>query len=313
MFDLGKKIIVIESSHRKVTNPRKGTTGYVSSCYGIRSFFNHNLCAMLCEIYFVKYGFEKQQRLEKRTVIAVVPIINRKRSDNVCQQIKTVKSKLIFESGLDTLNDIRAHFSMAIITPVVMLAPLEYDNTNLLTCHYKEFKAWVECHTSNDEFISYLNSSMQSGHYKNSNMPLLGNTSTWEILIKMKSKRSHRDSVIKLWYENSEVRQEAIKTLQAITTMWQRRKIKSITDEIHDCMMEDISHQNPDVQEVYVTICLYLFSDQIRSNFYDICSDIGTKAISDITEDIESIVLEYSAISTTVWKSGKHSRQSIAD
>ena len=135
MFIPGSKVIVLESSVKNGTGPKRGSIGYVSDISRSLSFevYNKfNVLAKQCTINFTRYGFEEHNRRERTKIICLFPCTELKHALNL--------TKVKMEKHRKELNDM---LHVAVNVPMTLTAPY-FDCENLLTCNDNEFIAWVD-------------------------------------------------------------------------------------------------------------------------------------------------------------------------
>jgi hypothetical protein len=288
MFEPGTKVILVESSLHKTIGPRKGSIGYISNCSFTRAiptitegFGSFSVIASLCEIIFIRFGFEEHGRIERKHVISVFPLLkngklfnrdNKKEPNtdcsiekhvkDLCNMISSQKDSYLWENVRDTCE-------VSSSVPVVLIAPLSYDTTDLTTCKDVEFRAWVTSYLNNVSVSKFVDSTKQSRHYTNYNDTDLSKPKTWEHLYLLTSDKDYRYGHVKHNFMGVEERKECILLVRKIISTLSHAKlkqIKKIIEEIPSICSYDFTVACYDVVGPYVynRVAMPLFIDAIK-------------------------------------------------
>lgn len=138
MFTPGTPIVVINSALKDGIGPRKGSLGYV--IYNNEStVFESNYVAKCVTVAFHRFGFEQKHRYEKRLVVNLLPLTGA--DANPKQEL--IALQRLFDNPTQ-LPKIQAEISHKIGKATVMLmAPLLYNNVNLLECDSNTLDIWI--------------------------------------------------------------------------------------------------------------------------------------------------------------------------
>jgi len=169
MFDLGMQIVVLASNKRKNTGFRKGSVGFASTCLKSNTFGQYGFVATVNEIFFSRYGFELKDRVEKKIIVSIFPMIKPDQGDIETQVMSLIK-RINSPKSYHIWDNIRNYFGLTKNVPVAFAVPLNYKRINLVNCSDNEFKAWINSIFRNSNFISWLNGLMATNHFVNSNM-----------------------------------------------------------------------------------------------------------------------------------------------
>lgn len=147
MFIPGTRVMVVSSSITKkkkdIIGPRFGSIGYTSCCLNavrIREF-EAIVCPM--DIFFVRYGFEKKPRIERKVVLGVFPAKSVRQHKDLSKFIPEFMDKNKNFQRQACL-DINAAADREVITEnttVVLLAKCP-SFIDLLSCNDAEFEGW---------------------------------------------------------------------------------------------------------------------------------------------------------------------------
>lgn len=137
MYCTSTKVVVIGTNIKRKAGPRIGSLGYISQISkGIRYPDLANTIAYNAVVWFIRYGYEKKSRLEKKRVVVVVPEIN---LNNNCRKI--------LNKNISALNSLDIAYPILIVSPTT-----EYLNTE------NEFCAKVISKLTSVAFIDFANS-----------------------------------------------------------------------------------------------------------------------------------------------------------
>ena len=315
MFDPGTKIILVESSLHKTVGPRKGSIGYISNCYDTRTFnlikegFDYvSVIASLCEVLFIRFGFEERGRMERKTIIALFPIFKSggvkkaknkenelnpiKSMANLCQLITSQKDSYLWEN-------IKANYETSPSIPVVVASPLNYDNTDLTMCDDIEFKAWILSYMTNTIMSKLVRGTRQSGHFSKSNDNELSSKGTWDELQLFIDDRSYRGDCVNRWASSAEARAKSISLIRKIMAVQSRSFMKKAMEDINNIHNIDMHDY---VTTIYNTICPYMYNKLVMSLFAKLCYNFNVPEISATIGEIEAIISECTALSDSMLK-----------
>jgi len=247
MFESGTKIITVESSLHKTVGPRKGSIGYVSNHYDTMVFnlmtneFNSfDIVSSLCEVFFIRFGFEKHGRLERKTVISVFPILKKETKDRSPEAKKCVrdlsdiinsqKNNYLWENVRSNYNDVTSS------VPIVLATPLSYDPTDLRKCTEPEFKGWINSYLTSYPLIRFVAKTMESGHFTKYNDEEFSSAKTWENIALITSDRAYRKECIRDWAHSIETRKIGIDFIRKLIAIQSRHHMDSLIKLINNTM-----------------------------------------------------------------------------
>jgi hypothetical protein len=290
MFEPGTKVILVESSLHKTIGPRKGSIGYVSNCSFTRTipaitegFGSFNVVASLCEIVFIRFGFEEHGRVERKHVISIFPLIkngnlfnkdNKKETikESICgidKHVKDLCNMIASQKDSYLWENIRDNCEVSSSVPVALIVPLSYDTTDLTTCKDVEFKAWITSYLNSIPISKFVDSTGKSSHYTNYNDSILNKSETWGHLHLLTSDRDYRHDYIRNHLMGIEERKECILLVRKIIATLSHvklKRIKAIIEEIPSICSYDFTVACYDVigPYVYNRVAMSLFIDAIK-------------------------------------------------
>lgn len=173
MFTPGSKIAVIESSCERRLGPKKGSIGYVTSSRNVVIYPMKNYVVTAAEVgvYFTRYGFERKERQERKTIVALLPLkkvlpAEKEGLRAACvDAVERTKYFIRDRSALDSLFKFKgSHGSNRLVdmlctgrkTPVVVAAPVSCAGDNPVTMTDIEFSAWLSSHIFNKAFSTFI-------------------------------------------------------------------------------------------------------------------------------------------------------------
>ena len=317
MFEPGTKVILAESSLHKTIGPRKGSIGYVSNCSFTRAittitegFGSFNVVASLCEIVFIRFGFEEHGRMERKSVISVFPIIKNGRllnSDNkkeinseIPKQIKDLCRMISTQRDFHLWENVRDVCEVSSNVPVALVIPLNYDITDLTTCNDLEFKAWITSYLNSISLIKFINNTGQSLHYTNYNDVELNKSETWDYLYRLVNDREFRADCIRQYSGGIEEKKKGILLMRRIISALSRAKLKKIRR-----IVEDTRHMisNDFTLAFYDTVGPYLHNKVAMLLFDKMLRHFAESETARISDDLSSVMTECFSISNSMLRS----------
>lgn len=323
MFESGTKVILVESSLQKTIGPRKGSIGYVSNCTNTRivpvtteGFGSFSVVASLCDVIFIRFGFEEHGRMERKSVISIFPLIkngrlfngkdNKKEIDkkstigidkhikDLCSMISSQKDSYLWE-GIRDACDVSSN------VPIALVTPLNYDVTNLTTCENIEFKAWVTSYLSSIYVANFVNSTVQSRHFTNYNDVELKKSETWDYLHILTSDRGFRTDYIRNHYAGIDERKECILLIRRIISTLSHTRLKGIRRVIGDIpSMATFDF----VACCYDTVGPYLYDKVAIALLYQVLRDYpNNPGMVMVAEDIINTITECLSLSDDMLRS----------
>jgi hypothetical protein len=303
MFDPGTKIILLDSSHQKTIGPRKGSIGYVSNCSDTRvfnligdDFEPFNIVSTFCEVFFIRYGFEEKNRLEKKHIISIIPVLKRNNNNelNVAKIIKNFRNQI---NSSQLWNSLRECYNASVSVPIVLATPLSCDRTDLLTCNELEFKAWTNSHANNVKMERFINGTLLSTHFNKYKDPEFNYMGIWEDLRYITIDKTYRANYIKTWMDNIDGRKDCISIIRKLISTQSKiniRKIIEINKEVQIVGM----YEFPTI--IYGTIVPFLYNKAIFNSFINMCYGWEVDEITLVIKDIESLVSECLLLSNSM-------------
>ncbi len=314
MFDPGTKIILIESSLHKTVGPRKGSIGYISNCYNTRTlqlmtekFNSISVVASICEVMFIRFGFEERGRIERKTIISVIPILKRENQKKIKEEEATGVVECI-ANFRDMLNSpksgylwesIRDNFEVASSLPIVLATPVSYDPTDLATCDNIEFRAWITAHLTSSSMRRFVSKSLQSSHFTKYNDPELRSIQVWSDLDRMTGDRTQRGEYIRIWTENVDTKRKAITFIRKLLSAQCRYNMKQAMFSMDNLAFMGMQDHTV---TMYDTIGPYLYNKIIVAIFTDICLKLNVPEITVAVEDLETTISTCLSLSDNMLK-----------
>lgn len=289
MFGLGSKIILVSSSVEKSAGPRRGSVGFFCQSRSSRVFLNHSICASYSDVVFVKYGFEKKHRLEKKQVINIFPIIRRELGEDIEQQVINTATKIAGKnSDAGAQSTIRAYFDAPPTTPIVMATPYGCYG-NLLEGNRTEARGWVEAILSNQSFALFVHHALNSRHYTRSSMSLLQHSLTWEAVRTMIMDRDYRKSRLDLYSKEPKLLLQTIQILRSMVVMMERKPISTFANNVYGSFMGMNLHKPIDAERAYHLIMENIFNTVVRDILVELAASTSSSSLLKFLEDIKSV------------------------
>lgn len=318
MFEPGTKVILVESSLHKATGPRKGSIGYVSNCSfthaiptAVEGLGTFNVVASLCEILFIRFGFEEHSRIERKNVISVFPLIkngrlfdkgsgNKKEIDkdrysidknikDFCSMIATQKESYLWEN-------VRCSCEVSSSVPITLATPINYDTTDLTTCKEVEFRAWVISYLNNLSMYKFIDNSIKSLHYTNYNDADLHRPEIWNHLQSLTNDRDYRQDYINSHSVGPEERKECILLIRKLMSTISRLRLKNIKRSVEEipvvCSYDFLN-------ACYNIIGPYLYNNVAISLFINIIKRTNSPNIAD---EMTSTITECMSLSDSMFQ-----------
>ena len=318
MFEPGTKVILVESSLHKTVGPRKGSIGYVSNSLHTRiipiiteEFASFNVVASLCEIIFIRFGFEERGRAERKTVISLFPVIKNGRMldknnknekekinfdvkeqvEDFCRMIASPKEAYLWEKARDA-------YDVSNNVPIVLATPISYDTTNLKTCDELEFKTWVTSHLISVPFIKIVSKTIQSLHFTKYNDGALGDSDMWDYLHRLTNDREFRGG----WIQKSvEEREKCILLIRKLVAVILHNRAIKVAKGIGELQFVE-PHSLTMV--VYDTIGPYMYNKVATSLLTRMSLEFyWPEDAKKVVEDLNAVVSECLSLSDNMLRS----------
>jgi hypothetical protein len=289
MFEVGTKIRLLASSCERTTGPRRGSTGYVSSILGSVVLEQLSLCASLTEVVFFRYGFETKERVEKKSVVLVFPIISKEGKGDVHQQVKAISDKVLGRGGNEWKEPLMSYFDCSNSTTMALAAPVQISVCSLADCSKSEFAAWVDSLLNSQELTMFLHEASAHRHYTNSNFPGLNRTSTWDTLRHMSLDRSYKLARVDNWLKDSTTRETSIRALRAVTIMSGAREFKSKRDALAQAFLGIQLKKPIEPGRFYEYTQMILMRKALVDSLAEMARQLDSKYLLSYTEDLEAV------------------------
>lgn len=143
MFDLGAKVTVLASTQKTGAGPRKGSIGHI---VGIEDGYliDQTMFSTSCTVHFNRFGFEQKPRSETRTVMNLLHLINNSGEADIPKQINTFHTFFNSAKFDEVIPRILDPIQANISTPIVVMAPYNEIDDDMLTCSNLEFELWAK-------------------------------------------------------------------------------------------------------------------------------------------------------------------------
>lgn len=161
MIKTGTKVIVLSSSCRKKTGPRKGSIGFISQVRQHGSEISYvekgDVFVNLTKVVFTRYGFESKERMELKYFINVFPTFLERRTmnmpllENSVDIMKTDQHSVhYFKQRLSDMYGKAATTAYSgIIMPII-------TTDNIMDLSSNDFNAWLYSILRDQVFISLV-------------------------------------------------------------------------------------------------------------------------------------------------------------
>ena len=241
MFIPGTKIVVLASTKCHGLGPRLGSVGFVQECSDKQSVSNFigtfGALVTLNNVIFTRFGFETKERLERKRVILVFPVLTNTEKIPANGQIKHFV-KVIGSKKKNQISRLCLHkrFNVPQNTPVMLAAPSSL-NKNLVKASSSEFTAWFESHIKTAEFFSWLTEAVLSRHYTNFNMPQI-NRNSLELFVSLITNKTVKDAYIEDVVHSEDRRHSVINTVQPMLVTSNKYFLRKVYEEILRSLIE---------------------------------------------------------------------------
>lgn len=232
MFDTGTRVMVLDSSFKGKTGPKKGSVGYSMSLdlFGSGSVFDSEMFwfITLHQVFFVRYGFEKKKRNESKFFINIFPYVTLNDSSKTKNLSDLVDSRLkdvcVFNSENKHLYDkirytVTSQFGKKHVHTGI-LAPMPHRFENIIKEEPHNFAAWIECFAKSKSFYTVL-SRMINNFGKVSKVLNAGDLTTLKHVI---DNASEKDAWLDAAKDNPDMRRNIVKTIQKVRIIGDRQK-----------------------------------------------------------------------------------------
>jgi hypothetical protein len=295
MFDVGTKIILIDSSHQKTTGPRKGSIGYIVNCSDFSVNDAIHAVTTICDVYFIRYGFEKHTRIERRSIISIIPILTHNPKETAYDQIKAMCSKLNSEELMKLARAKYDHLLNAVIT---MACPLTQAGADLITCEPNEFKAWILSHLENNAFENFIHNCFQSKHYTKYIDNGIGSSETWNTIIETFMLDKHgRNAFMDSILESDDARKRFINIFRMIAISCSNNRTRNKIG------LGDFSPIRQDRLTLYRLICSSIFNKSMLRLYKATYMGMESDKAKSVVLDIEGIIQAYHQLANELPKS----------
>lgn len=259
MFNSGTKIKLIASSCNKKTGPRKGSVGYITELYHLRTRIRgRTIFAIPATCRFTRYGNERKCRAETKSILAILPVVHNNDAED---SIKTIISTIGPEKYVSKWNTIRSGVSIATTIPIVLAAPMYTPGLDLMTCAHEELQCWLENKILS---LSSFTSRAKGTHYLSKE----GTSGITEYdlssLREMTVSKQLRHVLLEKMCNSPTARNKWIKILLMLSIMSDRSDHEIISDDLRtssDNLLNSLSHSKGlfTTNDVYQTLVPYLF------------------------------------------------------
>lgn len=138
MFTQGQKVIVLKSSEHR-TGPRAGSVGFFTETKGY--CFRNGSAFYKADVIFSRFGYERHERTERKTVVGVVPPLYLSPFVADFDPLKAVRHSIrLLPDGVKTRASIAGLFGLGAGTPFCVLGPL---NSGSVSRNPTELIRWL--------------------------------------------------------------------------------------------------------------------------------------------------------------------------
>ena len=304
MFDLGTKIVILASTRKKGVGPRKGSLGYASSCQNRGTFDQYGLAATLNEVFFFRYGFETQERVEKKAIISIFPIIKPDQGD-IHDQVRSLVKRVYSPKSSQVWDEIRAYFDVVPRVPITVAAPLNCHRTDLSKVGTKEFYAWLESLFLGTPLLSFLNDAVNSQHVTNSETIGLG-LSDLEMFRTMAMDRGFKQARMKEMASDEFTRKHTVELLRPLIAFAGRWETKNTINGYESYLANSLPMTSGKFPPNLLLdhLSTYIYTPAIVAAFRRTLASVGHKQALRVMEDIEYTKAEIMVLSSQLWRAG---------
>jgi len=297
MFDLGTKIVILASTRKKGVGPRKGSVGYASALQNRGTFDHFALAATLNEVFFFRYGFETQQRLEKKAIISVFPIIKPEQGD-IHSQVRSVVKRIHSPKSSKVWDEIRAYFDVVPRVPITLAAPLSCCRTNMSEASKKEFYAWMES--------LLLSSNLGSHHIANAKMPSLS-MDTLEMIRNMIMDRGYKQSRMEDFTSSDKYKKQTLEFMRPLLAFAGRYEFINTAQSYESYLANNIPVTKgmkfpPNILMEHLVN--YIYSPAMFASFKRTLANVGNVGAVRVMEGVEYTKAEIMVLSSQLWRAG---------
>lgn len=159
MFDLGTKITLIASSHKK-TGPRKNSIGYITTSRNSSSSYKDKIVTIPATVKFLRYGNEEKYRFETKQLLLAFPII----ANNIENKLKIFMDTVNSSKYTGLREQLCNRLAMVSNTTVAVAVPMYTPNISFEFCRSEEFYCWFESCLLSQQVGTFINKALLSKH-----------------------------------------------------------------------------------------------------------------------------------------------------
>jgi len=272
MFDPGTKVIVLASTQKSGAGPRKGSMGHVISS-SPSVLVDQNMLATSSVVGFHRFGFEQKTRLEVRTAINLLQLVNGLEEDNVVKHVNSFHNFFNSSKIEDIIPKVADYTQLETGVSLVIMTPYGEVDDDLLTCKDSEFEIWSKAMSfviSPTLYSICFNTPIHISKLQLSGLQSLNSTL---------SDRSRRDNYIKLLLSNPPARKVFVQTMKRLLAIQNNDLHTSRCRSFSDVINNDIynTYSNNRFTQDTVRMMYRLLCD----NMYNISFSRATQMLVD--------------------------------
>jgi hypothetical protein len=304
MFDLGTKIVILASTRKKGVGPRKGSVGYASACQNRGIFDQYALVTTLNEVFFFRYGFETQERVEKKAIISVFPIIKPDQGD-IHSQVRSLIKRIHSPKSSQVWDEVRAYYDVVPRVPITLVAPLNCCRTDVSKASTKEFYSWLESLLLGSNLLSFLNDAVSSRHVTNTKMSTI-NMDSLEMIRNMIMDKGYKQSRMADFSHSAKAKKETVEFLQPLLAFAGRYETSKTASSYESYLTNNLPRISgkfpPNV--LLDHLINYLYSPSIFAAFKRTLTNVENTGALRVMEDVEYAKAEIMVLSSQLWRAG---------
>lgn len=297
MFEPCSRIGVIESSVRKKTGPKKGSIGYVArvqSHLSIQHIAN-GIVTSLMPVVFTRFGHEKKRRLERKTVIVIMPMAGLKKIENQCESLVSLMNSKDFDPVASYVRSVY-NINEKSDVPILFSAPLNSIDGDTEV----EMKAWLECFL-NGGIGSFAHQAFHERHYENATFNPLSERQIWETVSLSIDNKSLRKEVMGTIMSDVSKSLDLLLSFKAMLCMEGRKRSHNTISGIYGTFLSSFSdYPKPHPEMLYSPMIDSIFSPTTIAAVAGATKDINNGASKAFNENFNRIISESLELSARV-------------
>jgi len=230
MFDVGTRVIVLESSFKGKTGPKRGSVGHVCKLdipgINLSTFDTQRFWFVeIYQIFFTRYGFEEKKRNESKFFINIFPydFPYDLLSEEIDQKIKDIQE--FNPSGCEVYDHLRYAVTSKFGVDHVhhgIVVPSHCKIGDITLWDNYDFLAWLECFLKNRHFMGGVNALVNNFN----RVEKVFNPDSLISLKKMRDSNAEKMTTLAAAEGNPDIRKDIVETVRKVLLVARRPKEK---------------------------------------------------------------------------------------